>query len=80
MSVTVGAFEAKTHLSSLLDRVEMGEEITITKHGRPVARLVPTEAHAGVRDWTEFWHSVDEHRVALAPGSSIKEDIEAGRS
>ncbi|MCF8527641.1 MAG: type II toxin-antitoxin system Phd/YefM family antitoxin [Candidatus Nanopelagicales bacterium] len=80
MSVTVGAFEAKTHLSSLLDRVEMGEEITITKHGRPVARLVPAEAHAGVRDWTEFWHAVDENRVALSPGSSIKEDIEAGRS
>ena len=38
--ITVGAFEAKTHLSSLLDRVEAGEEVEITKHGRPVARLV----------------------------------------
>ncbi len=38
---TVGAFEAKTHLSALLDRVERGEEVTITRHGRPVARLVP---------------------------------------
>ncbi|HEX5079308.1 MAG TPA: type II toxin-antitoxin system prevent-host-death family antitoxin [Geminicoccaceae bacterium] len=37
----VGAFEAKTHLSALLDRVARGEEIVITKHGRPVARLVP---------------------------------------
>jgi len=37
---TVGAFEAKTHLSSLLDRAAAGEEITITKHGKPVARLV----------------------------------------
>jgi prevent-host-death family protein len=37
----LGAFEAKTHLASLLDRVERGEEITITKHGRAVARLVP---------------------------------------
>jgi prevent-host-death family protein len=37
----VGAFEAKTHLSALLDRVERGEEVTITRHGRPVARLVP---------------------------------------
>jgi prevent-host-death family protein len=41
MSSTVGAFEAKTHLSALLDRVERGEEIVITKHGRPVARLAP---------------------------------------
>jgi prevent-host-death family protein len=38
--ITVGAFEAKTHLSSLLDRVAEGEEVIITKHGKPVARLV----------------------------------------
>ena len=37
----VGAFEAKTHLSELLDRVEAGEELVITRHGRPIARLVP---------------------------------------
>ena len=38
--ITVGAFEAKTHLSSLLDRVAAGEEVLITKHGRAVARLI----------------------------------------
>jgi prevent-host-death family protein len=38
--ITVGAFEAKTHLSSLLDKVAAGEEVLITKHGRAVARLV----------------------------------------
>ena len=43
---SVGAFEAKTHLSALLDRVEQGEEVTITRHGRPVAKLVP----AGILD------------------------------
>lgn len=37
----VGAFEAKTHFASLLERVAAGEQIVITKHGRPVARLVP---------------------------------------
>ena len=37
----VGAFEAKNTLGSLLDRVERGEEIVITRHGKPVARLVP---------------------------------------
>ena len=37
----VGAFEAKNMLSALLDRVERGEEIVITRHGKPVARLVP---------------------------------------
>ncbi len=38
---SVGAFEAKTHLSALLDRVAKGETIQITKKGRPVALLVP---------------------------------------
>jgi prevent-host-death family protein len=37
----VGAFEAKNTLGSLLDRVQSGEEIVITRHGRPAARLVP---------------------------------------
>lgn len=40
---SVGSYEAKTHLPRLLSRVEKGETITITKHGKPVARLVPAE-------------------------------------
>lgn len=39
--ITVGAFEAKTKFSELLDRVEGGEEIVVTRHGRTVARIVP---------------------------------------
>jgi prevent-host-death family protein len=38
---TVGVREAKTHLSSLLESVEAGEEIVIARGGRPVAKLVP---------------------------------------
>jgi prevent-host-death family protein len=41
--MTIGAFEAKTKFSELLERVSQGEEITITKHEKPVARLVPFE-------------------------------------
>ena len=41
--IKVGAFEAKTHLSSLLEKVSHGEEILITKHGKPIARLVPAD-------------------------------------
>ncbi|MEX2556671.1 MAG: type II toxin-antitoxin system Phd/YefM family antitoxin [Actinomycetota bacterium] len=37
----INVYEAKTHLSRLLDRAEGGEEIIITRHGRPVARLGP---------------------------------------
>ena len=39
----IGAFEAKNTLGTLLDRVERGEEIVITRHGKAVARLVPNE-------------------------------------
>ena len=52
----VGAFEAKNKLGQLLDLVERGEEVTITRHGKEVARLVPVkhsfnreEARAAVR-------------------------------
>ncbi len=48
----IGAYEAKTHLSRLLDEVARGETITITKHGVPVAMLVPPVASGtpGVRE------------------------------
>jgi len=42
---TVGAYEAKTKLAELLDRVEAGEHITITRHGKAVAQLVPARRH-----------------------------------
>ena len=37
----VGAYEAKTRFSELLEQVEQGQEITITRHGNPVARMLP---------------------------------------
>ena len=40
--IEVGAVEARTHLCSLLDKVAQGDEVLITRHGLPVARLVPT--------------------------------------
>ncbi len=39
----VGAFEAKNTLGTLLDRVERGEEVIITRRGKPIAKLVPAE-------------------------------------
>lgn len=44
--IKVGAFEAKTQLSALLERVAAGEDVLITKHGRPVARLTKADAAA----------------------------------
>ena len=43
MPTDIGAHEAKTQLPALFERVAQGERFTITKHGRPVARLVPIE-------------------------------------
>jgi len=47
MNTRVGAYEAKTHLASLLDRVADGETITITRHGVPVAVLAPPPGFPG---------------------------------
>lgn len=41
----IGAYDAKSRLSELLDRVERGEQIVITRHGKPIARLVPEGGH-----------------------------------
>lgn len=46
MTKSVGVHEAKTHLSRLLERVSAGEEITITRRGEEVARLVPAQSRA----------------------------------
>ena len=77
--VEVGAFEAKTHLSHLLDQVERGETVVITRHGRPVARLVPVAGS-----------SMDDRRQAIAQlkelrkgqtlgGLPLRELIDQGR-
>ncbi|MGH7179924.1 MAG: type II toxin-antitoxin system prevent-host-death family antitoxin [Tepidisphaeraceae bacterium] len=43
---SVGLFEAKTHLSKLIDRVAAGEEVLITRHGSPVAKLTPVHSRS----------------------------------
>ena len=49
MSETVNLYQAKTHLSDLVERAAKGEEIVIAKAGTPVARLVPLAGAAGGR-------------------------------
>lgn len=41
----IGAFEAKTHLASILDKGARGQKFVVTKHGRPVAQIVPAPTH-----------------------------------
>ena len=73
----VGAYEAKTNFSRLLERVEGGERITLTRHGRPVAMLVPVEEKRPpedvVRDLREF------RRGRSLGGLSVRDMVEEGR-
>jgi prevent-host-death family protein len=74
----VGVYDAKTHLPKLLDEVERGETIEITRHGRPVARLVPV----GPRRLTpgEVIAAIRESRKGnRLDGITIRELVEEGR-
>jgi prevent-host-death family protein len=76
---TVGSYEAKTHLPQLLERVAKGETITITKHGVPVARLVPVETKAQP-DVKRTIEAILEFRQAHPlKGEDLKEWINEGR-
>ena len=68
---SVGSFEAKTHLPQLLERVAKGEEFTITKHGKPVARLVPTTPMQAKPDVQRL---IDDMR-AFRKGSTLGENL-----
>jgi len=61
---TVSAFEAKTRFGQLLDRVAKGEEIVITRHDKPVARMVP-----------EGKRSLEKVRQAVAGLRALQEQI-----
>jgi prevent-host-death family protein len=83
---TVGADEAKTHLPALLNRVATGEEITITRHGVPVAKLVPAPPASKLapparkRTVKEAIQAMLEFRKGQRlNGLSIREMIEEGR-
>lgn len=77
---TVGAYEAKTHLSELLEKVEAGEEITITKHGSPVAKLVPVTKKATADQRAAAIQRIQKLGASLSlKGLKIKDLIEEGR-
>jgi prevent-host-death family protein len=62
----VGAFEAKNTLGTLLDRVERGEEIVITRHGRAVARLVPNTGYTDQSQVQKAFEGMRERARQLA--------------
>ncbi len=77
--ITVGAFEAKTHLSALLDRVAAGEEVVITRHGKPLARLVSADHVDHTRAKEAFEKLKALRRGTTLGGLSWKELRDAGR-
>jgi prevent-host-death family protein len=77
--MTVGAFEAKTHFSSLLERVARGEEIVITRHGAPVARLTPVGGSSQARVSAAIARLKEFSNGQTLGGLSIRELREEGR-
>jgi len=79
MTIQVGAFEAKTHLSRLLVAVERGERVIITRRGKPIAVLVAPEA-VRQEDATETIAELAALRLRTRPGPESLEDLrDAGR-
>lgn len=77
---TIGAYEAKTHLSELLEKVEGGQEIVITKHGTAVARLVPVKKNASAEERVAAIERIQELAAGLSLGRlKIKDLITEGR-
>lgn len=75
----IGAFEAKTHLPKLLEQVQRGESFVITKHGHPVAELIPFRKRSPdkIRDAIEALKAFQQdHNLG---DLSIREMIDEGR-
>ena len=77
---SIGAYDAKTRFSEILERVVGGEEFTITRHGSPVAKLVPIKRQTTVEERREAIKRMREiaKRNTLG-GLKIKDLINEGR-
>jgi prevent-host-death family protein len=76
----VGAFDAKTHLAELLDRVGRGEKITITRHGVPAAMLIPIEETRTRLTHQEVVEGMRQLRKRIKPGKmNVRQMVEEGR-
>jgi prevent-host-death family protein len=76
----IGAFEAKNKLAALLDAVALGEEVTITRRGKPVAKLVRHDAAFDQAKAAAAARRIREMRKGITLGGlEIRELIEEGR-
>jgi prevent-host-death family protein len=79
LGTSVGSYEAKTHLAQLLERVAKGERFTITKHGVPVAMLVPAPADERPDVESAVAAMIEFGRGRTLGDLTIREMIEEGR-
>lgn len=78
---SVGSYEAKTHLPQLLNRVEQGESILITKRGKPIAKIVPATEVEG-RDVNQVianLRAFSQKQARTLGDITIRELVEEGR-
>ena len=78
---TIGFYEARTHLSQLLDEVARGKKILITRRGKPAAMLTPPpqEAEMDVRRVIAEFKAYSKRQARTLAGLSARELIEEGR-
>lgn len=74
---SIGAYDAKTHLPRLLEQVERGDSVTITKHGRAVARLVPVGSRPAPESVIADLRNA--RAGARLDGDSVREMVDEGR-
>lgn len=85
--MNVGVLEAKNRLSELIEAVERGEEVLITKRGRPAVRLVPVDdadarraqAHAALEEMARIGREITERNGRQITWEETRQDIDAGR-
>ena len=76
----IGAYDAKTHLPELLERVQKGERFTITKHGRPVAELLPYSGHDSERARHAIARIRSARRALAKRGVRLKDVLKRGET
>ena len=81
MAETIGAFEAKTHFSQIIEKAEHGADFVITRRGKPVAKIIPFEQKPEMSRMEAFAQLVEMRKLYRGkPGSfNIREAIEEGR-
>jgi len=81
MAQTIGAFEAKTHFSNILEKAEQGADFIITRRGKPVAKIIPFKKEPEITRKEALENLAEMRKIYRGkPGSfNIREAIEDGR-